>query len=494
VPSTLNGSRILLWLGGLILEAGCLWTLIWSPSLTNIYTPDFTRAFFERFPWTRVVFIEVSLDRSAMLAHLEVGFVLMSAGYLLGLVGVLCSQDGFRLRTVLGFGLLARLTLLALPGLFSTDIFSYAMAGRISAVYQANPYVQPPADFPADPFLGWVFPFWRDTPTPYGPLWTDFAAAIGAISSTWSNFDQVLLYRSTLAIFELLTLWMLWQVLGLSQRTTDARIVGLLLLAWNPLWLFDIVGNAHNDVLMLLLLLAGIWFGMRDKTVWGIGATTLSALVKWTIAVMLPLEFAHRVSRRAQWKQVGAGAVLALLLTAALSWPWVAAPAAFGSIWQLGTGQVVINSVPAVLAHAVAGDDLLAQLPFQLLGPATFVVYFGWELRNAYRQPPSEPRNWFCTARRGAARALLLLPMLVSPATWSWYFSWSLVVAVVGGWNDWLTRLVVVYTLVMPPLVYLQQYLNEQVFGLAPVVGAVGPLILCGAWHQLENRYRQVTA
>ena len=92
-----------------------------------------------------------------------------------------------------------RLTFATLPGLFSTDVFSYVMYGRIAAVYGQNPYVQPPASFPDDPFLAWVFPFWRDQPSVYGPLWTDFSWLLSRVTGSWSNFDQVMAYRLSLS-------------------------------------------------------------------------------------------------------------------------------------------------------------------------------------------------------------------------------------------------------------------------------------------------------
>src|ERR687885_589774 len=128
-----------------------------------------------------------------------VGLAVLSLGYAGGL---LAAHPRHRPATwpVVAGAFVFRLTLWSLPGLFSTDIFSYVMYGRIAAVHAANPYIQPPADFASDPFLAWVFPFWRDQPSVYGPAWTDLSWLLSAASAERSNFEQVMLYRASISL------------------------------------------------------------------------------------------------------------------------------------------------------------------------------------------------------------------------------------------------------------------------------------------------------
>lgn len=478
--------RAQVWLGGLLLWAGCLWILIWSPSLTAAYMPDFTREFFDRVPWAQPAFVDVPLDPPAMVLRLQIGLLLLIAGYLVGVFGLARANTRPGTRTVVGFALLSRLTLLALPGLFSTDIFSYVMAGRISAVYQANPYITPPSDFPSDPFYSWVFPFWRETPTVYGPLWTTVSWALSTLSGGWTNFDQVLLYRAVLAAFDLLTLWAMWRVLGLVLGGGQVRTVALCAFAWNPLWLFDIVGNAHNDVLMVLLLVGGVWLALMRQPLPSIASTTLSALVKLATGAVLLLDLVRLASGPDRWKRLGGACALIVVLTGVCAWPWFTSPVALTAMFRLGGGGVVINSVPEMLAHALGNDE--ARSTIRLIALLLFCGYFAWEVRNVYRQRATDARYATVGVTRAGARALLLGPLLLSSAVWSWYFSWSLALAVVSGWNSWLTRLVLLYTLFMPPVVYFQQYLNSEAYGFAPVAGALGPLAVCAVWYAFAGR------
>ncbi len=257
-------------LAGVVLEAGCAWMWVMSPQLTAIYNAEFTARFFERLPWLGVFAPTgaAELDVSELVVRLEVGLGLMSLGYLGGLWAIgSATDDNARAETgggadarlgwvVVGCAVLFRLTLLVLPGLFSTDVFSYVMYGRIAGISGQNPYVLAPSSFPSDPFLSWVFPFWRDQTSVYGPLWTDFSALLARVSGGLGNFEQVMVYRGSLAAIEAGTLGVLWWVLGKTKP--KGRLACWAMYAWNPLVLFDLVGGAHNDVMMVALLLLGV--------------------------------------------------------------------------------------------------------------------------------------------------------------------------------------------------------------------------------------------
>src|SRR5205085_7557281 len=120
----------------------------------------------------------------------------------------------------------------------STDVFSYVMYGRIAAVYGQNPYVLPPGAFGDDPFLAWVFPFWRDQVTVYGGAWTDFSWLLARLTGEAGNFDQVIVYRLSLVSIETATLVVLWSLLhrlAPDDGSRRAMTVAFAVYAWNPL-------------------------------------------------------------------------------------------------------------------------------------------------------------------------------------------------------------------------------------------------------------------
>ena len=63
------------------------------------------------------------------------------------------------------------LLILPAPILFSRDVYSYVMYGRIISEHGANPYASMPEDFPDEP-LGY-----RDETSVYGPAFTTLSAA-----------------------------------------------------------------------------------------------------------------------------------------------------------------------------------------------------------------------------------------------------------------------------------------------------------------------------
>src|SRR5256885_3654806 len=56
-------------------------------------------------------------------------------------------------RAVLWLGVVLVALVVVLPLLFSRDVYSYSMYGRMESIHHANPYVFTPRDFPRDPFF-----------------------------------------------------------------------------------------------------------------------------------------------------------------------------------------------------------------------------------------------------------------------------------------------------------------------------------------------------
>jgi hypothetical protein len=515
---------------GLLVEAGCVWIWIESARLTAIYNADYTREFFQRAPWL-VSLSDPSPPPDApgeMAVRLIAGLVALCVGYVLAVVAA-----GASTWLVVGFAALFRVTLALLPGLFSTDVFSYVMYGRMAVVDGQNPYVSPPGGFPTDPFLSWVFPFWRDQPTVYGPLWTDLSAAWSQVSATWTPFDQVLLYRASLLCLEATSLAVLWWVLGRLARHERKR--AWLIYAWNPVVLFDLVGASHNDAAMLALMLVGIglvaptraaetkfsptsarWSSanggaatapgrrasgsasVREAPAWrwllGLGALALAALVKYAAAVLVLVgvvawsALAPKNPDRVRRMALGFG--LPLALAAVLWWPWLGAGGAPQTVADAAGGRLVRNSAPDLVALTVADQVLVprglprepaqenARLWMRWATRVLVVGYIGWELGQLWRRATISAAidDVHAAGLAVSARLLLVLPLVVLTWVWSWYFTWSLAVVVALGPRSVLTRLTIAYTLVVLPVVYAHQYLNEQLSGVWVLVMALAPL------------------
>ena len=161
-------------------------------------------------------------------------------------------------RPILAVTVLLAVPLMVLPGLMSDDLYLYNLYGRTISVYGANPIYYSPSSFPADAHLPWVH--WKELRSSYGPIWLMLSAALSRIGVD-SLTMTVIVYRAAAAVLHLLTVAVLWSTL----RSTSARSAATrtIFYAWNPLVLLEVVGNAHNDVLVALFAVLLVAAAMR---------------------------------------------------------------------------------------------------------------------------------------------------------------------------------------------------------------------------------------
>ncbi len=145
------------------------------------------------------------------------------------------------------------LPFIAAPPIFSPDAYSYAAQGWL-VHNDISPYYSGPGVLPgafADQ-VAWV---WRDTPSPYGPL----AMQISHLLVHVCGFDP---YWSAVAqrVPALVGVVLIGIFLPRLARRVGADPA---FTAWfgvlNPLLIIDFVGGAHNDSLMMGLIVLGLW-------------------------------------------------------------------------------------------------------------------------------------------------------------------------------------------------------------------------------------------
>ena len=269
--------------------------------------------------------------------------------------------------------LIFQVTLFLLPGLFTTDVSSYVMYGHITGIYNLNPYIYPPAYFPGNELLdpGWIHPIWWNTPTVYGPLWTWIGLFMAKLITPLELQDRLFAYKLLMNGVQLVNLGLVWWLLGRTlPNQRRARLTAFTLFAWNPLVLFDVAGNAHNDALMVTLLLLGLvplvaarrTAQAHDRPAnwqWllGILFVGLSALIKYTTVIVGLLDvvpWARQLpSWRARFAWIGGAGVLVGGLSYALLLPWIA-PEVISNISNAASLQMYSNSMPDVGALLVS--------------------------------------------------------------------------------------------------------------------------------------------
>ncbi len=167
---------------------------------------------------------------------------------------------------------------------FSYDLFNYIFDAKIVTFYHQNPYLHKALDFPTDPMLG--FMHWTHRVYPYGPIWLGLSIPVSFL-----GFQKFLL---TAILFKGLAtasyLGAGWFIFRILQKTAPKlSLTGLAVFAFNPLMVMESLVSAHNDIVMMALVLAAIWFVLEKKYLPGWLVLLASIGIKFATGILAPL-------------------------------------------------------------------------------------------------------------------------------------------------------------------------------------------------------------
>jgi alpha-1,6-mannosyltransferase len=178
------------------------------------------------------------------------------------------------------------------PPLLSTDVFNYVAYARMG-LHGINPYAHGTVAFQHDPSYPFVGHFWNNTPSAYGPLFTLGSYAVeplGVAGAMWA-------FKGIAGAATLGCVALAWSCARLLDREP---LRAALLIGLNPLVLIWGVGGGHNDALVALALLGGVWLILRRRTAVGSAVVTSAAAIKLSAGLVLPfLLIGVRPRRRA---------------------------------------------------------------------------------------------------------------------------------------------------------------------------------------------------
>jgi alpha-1,6-mannosyltransferase len=294
------------------------------------------------------------------------------------------------------------------PILLSTDVFSYIAYARMGVLHGVDPYTHGPFAIHSDAIYRYVGLDWKHVATAYGPVYTLLSyplAALGVVGALWAMKLQALVASAG-------TLWLTWRVA--KARGLDPRLA-VFAVGANPLYVIYGLGGAHNDMLMIVLMMGAVslTFAKRDGAAAAMVIT--GALVKATVAALLPFMI---IGRRQMSSFAGVIAALGVGLSIAYL--------AFGihgvdllSALNRDAALVSTDSFPTEIAHLV-GKPGVFPIDHDLLkaGLVLIVLHLLWRTWRGY--------DWV------AASGWTLLAISVT-STWllAWYTLWSLPLAVI---------------------------------------------------------------
>jgi hypothetical protein len=364
-----------------------------------------------------------SLPPLASLALVFGGLILLTRVWF-GLLRHLSNHPGVPVKRIVLVVIVWALPLLLAPPLFSRDVYTYAAQGEMMS-HHINPYSYGPNVLGATPFNTLADSFWSGAESPYGPTFLGIDGAVDQASGHVFLADMMLLRLLEVAGIALMAAATPTLARWAKRDPAHAVLLG----AGSPLVLLSLLGGAHNDALMLGLLMAGLAVARRFGTIPGVVLCALAAGVKSPAALgVLFLGWVWAGDgasvRRRIGHTVGAGLIgLATLESVALitgtGWGWVRTTATADAAF---TGVTPIN----VLARSVSIVSHVLQVPTSTLAvrPAFMIlgvlVAAGLGVRFLLRAP-----------QEGLVRNLgltLLCLALLGPIVWAWYVTWGVVV------------------------------------------------------------------
>ncbi|MEU1749585.1 polyprenol phosphomannose-dependent alpha 1,6 mannosyltransferase MptB [Micromonospora arida] len=369
------------------------------------------------------------------------------------------------------------LPLLVAPPLGSRDVYSYACQGWTYA-HGVDPYTVGVAAAGC-PWLDTVAPIWRDTPAPYGPVFVLLAAlAVGLGGGLTGTIVALRVIAVAGLLLAALCLPALARAAGVpagvvagvparrgvsagvvagvpARREVSAGVVAgvparraVWLALAGPLVGVHLVAGAHNDAVMLGLLLCGLLVVVRRPgrpaalllagALLGLAVTVkASAVVVVPFAVLagMPDQYTVRALLRHGAWLIG-GLLAALLVTSAVSglgFGWVGGLTHSGDSEQWTSPPTAVGFV-VDYAGALVGRDpqavpvVRAVALLLLVGVLLMLWWRAWQTlrgsndaRRVARVETTAPR----VALHGAALALVATVVL-SPVFHPWYATWPL--------------------------------------------------------------------
>jgi alpha-1,6-mannosyltransferase len=213
------------------------------------------------------------------------------------------NRDKKAVWLLLSFALIFRVTALVSPPYQSEDVYRYIWDARVASM-GINPYQYAPN---APELVSLrdeaVYPMINSKPyiTAYPPL----SQILFRLSYHFFGAN-IIAMKAIFSFFELMTVLLAWKLLRLWSR----KLQSLVLMAWNPFFIFEFSHSGHSDSAMMFLILLFIYLLSIEKKTWAILSYGGAVMAKLHPALLFPL-----IIRRGYWKSTFAGIAAGLGLT-----------------------------------------------------------------------------------------------------------------------------------------------------------------------------------
>jgi hypothetical protein len=153
-----------------------------------------------------------------------------------------------------------------------------------------------------------------------------------------------------------------------------------MLVAWNPLIIFETSANGHNDAVMMLFALLGLLSVASGELVLGPVLLVASALVKYATGLLIPLLLVYGAARQPTWRQrclyLAVVCLFGLAVAAAAYLPFWRGPDTFQR--SLLENQLYVASFPSVLSDLL--NEAITPNRATTLGRILFLPIYAYAL------------------------------------------------------------------------------------------------------------------
>jgi hypothetical protein len=368
------------------------------------------------------------------------------------------------------------------------DVYIYAARSRLFSHYGQNPNaIEPVIYWDIDPYMHFASQEWADDLSPYGPLWNTLAYPVTAIGG--ENIGAAIIGFKLLSVISILVMsWLVYDLVRL--RNQDWAIPAAVFLLWNPLVMWDGIGNAHNDITVMLPVVAALWCWARGYDQWVVPLLVASVLIKYITVIFLPMAVIALWRRNPDWHiRISAtlwGLAWSLIFVAISLYPFYDLGAIVESAEAQGNR---ISLSPAWVVQATmaeGGWTPPTNETVRIVAYALMCIYIaGWMIA-CWRQPPRLPRAMF--------EVMFAFMLIASTNQRHWYVLWivPLGAALIPG-TPWRRTLLWSVTALFGHgcsiwLWYVYDIEQRGYYGYAMlIVGIVyGPVLLLALWELVQ--------
>lgn len=400
--------------------------------------------------------------------------------------------------------------------MFSRDVYSYvaqgAMAARGMDVYTSGPSML------GGPLTAGVDSLWLNTPAPYGPVFVWLAAHV--VRVTGEHVLAAVVGMRVVAVAGVAVV--VWAVRRLAAATGVCQARALWLSVLNPLVLVHLVGGAHNDAVMLALMLCGLVLARRGRLAWGAALITLAMLVKvpagfallflipartpGQIPARTPGRISARISRRIRRRtpppvpgptpppvaeprsylsELGRRTAI-VAVSAAVTTVTATAVLGFGYGWLSALSTPASNAGVLSLTSDVGG--LLGALVSPLSAKAPHTVEAVVRLTGMAVALAALPFWWWRTRKLGPETALgmaLLTLVVLAPAVQPWYYLWGLLPLAAAVRDERARTRLAAASIGLLFMAFLRGQVADVSYGLCCFTGVAAALVTLHRFDQI---------